>query len=62
MREMQIKTILKCHQNSYTPQKIQNMTTNAGMDVGEMEHLFTGSGSANLCSLYGNQCGGSWKS
>jgi hypothetical protein len=37
------------------------MTTNAGRDLGEKEHLFTVGGSANWYSHDGNQCESSWK-
>ena len=55
---MKIKTTLRFHFTLVRMIKIKNQNlTNAGMNIGKGKHLFTVSESANLYSLYENQCG-----
>ena len=60
IREMQIKTIIRCHL-TLVRMAIIKKSTNAGEGVEKSEPSYTVGGNANWFSHYGEQCGESFK-
>ena len=58
IREMQIKTTMRCHLVPSRMAIIKKNTTNVSEDVEKREHLYTVGGNVNWCSHYGKQYGG----
>ena len=61
IREMKIKTIVRCHFTPVRMSIIKKSTTNAGEGVEKREPSYTVDGNVNWYSHYGEQYGGSLK-
>ena len=57
IREIQLKTTVKCHFTPFKVAIIKKNTTHLGKDIEKRKPLYPVGGNVNWCNLYGKQHG-----